>query len=64
MNSIDLAARPIYRLFLQALLVVVKAVPRAQIGRVIDFKFFEEIDFWFILRPQVMSSLWPKHHSV
>ena len=39
MNNIDLAARPIYRLFLQALLVVVKAVPRAQIGMVIETQF-------------------------
>ena len=39
MNSIDLAARPMYRLFLQELLVVVKAVPRAQIGMVIETQF-------------------------
>ena len=34
-NAVELASRPVYRLFLQSLLVVVKSAPRAQTGVII-----------------------------
>ena len=35
MNTVELASRPAYRLFLQSLLVLVKSAPRAQTGVII-----------------------------